>query len=173
RFDNPDAMLTLLLTLGAYSIVRAVDDGETTWVVLAGTFVGLGFLAKMLQALLVLPAFGLTYLVAGPVPVIKRVKQLLLGAAAMVVAAGWWVAIVELWPKSSRPYIGGSQHNSVLELILGYNGFGRLTGNETGSVGGGGAGAAGAGGGMWGATRWLRMFNTEYGGQMSWLLPLA
>ena len=56
----------------------------------------------------------------------------------MVLAAGWWIAIVELWPASSRPYIGGSQDNSILELTLGYNGFGRLTGNETGSVGGGG-----------------------------------
>ena len=37
-----------------------------------------------------------------------------------------------------RPYIGGSQDNSVLELVLGYNGLGRLTGDETGSVGGGG-----------------------------------
>ena len=59
----------------------------------------------------------------------------------MVLAGGWWVAIVELWPASSRPYIGGSQDNSILELTLGYNGFGRLTGDETGSVGGGGGGA--------------------------------
>ena len=63
----------------------------------------------------------------------------------MVLAAGWWIAIVELWPASSRPYIGGSQDNSILELTLGYNGFGRLTGNEVGSVGGGGGGTAGVG----------------------------
>ena len=75
----------------------------------------------------------------------------------------------ELWPASSRPYIGGSQTNSILELTLGYNGFGRLTGNETGSVGGGGAG----GGGMWGATGILRLFDTEIGGQVAWLLPAA
>ena len=67
----------------------------------------------------------------------------------MIVSAGWWVAIVELWPASSRPYIGGSQTNSVLELIFGYNGLGRLTGNETGSVvGGGQQGQAG----QWGPT---------------------
>ena len=40
-----------------------------------------------------------------------------------------------LTPVGSRPFIGGSQHNSILELTLGYNGFGRLTGEETGSVG--------------------------------------
>ena len=49
---------------------------------------------------------------------------------------------VELIPAADRPYIGGSQDNSLLNLIFGYNGFGRLTGNETGSVGGGGAAVA-------------------------------
>ena len=65
----------------------------------------------------------------------------------MVVASGWWVAIVQLTPAADRPYIGGSQDNSILNLIFGYNGFGRLTGNETGSVGG-----AGTAGSMWGPT---------------------
>ena len=87
----------------------------------------------------------------------------------MVLSAGWWVAIVELWPASTRPYIGGSQNNSILELTLGYNGLGRITGNETGSVGGGGGAAAS--GGMWGATGLARMFDAEIGGQISWLLP--
>ena len=88
----------------------------------------------------------------------------------MIVAAGWWIAIVELWPASSRPYIGGSQNNSILELTLGYNGFGRLNGNEVGSVGGGGNNA---GGGMWGSTGLFRLFNSEIGGQIAWLLPAA
>ena len=88
----------------------------------------------------------------------------------MVVAAGWWVAIVELWPASSRPYIGGSQNNSFLELTFGYNGLGRINGDETGSVGGGGGGG---GGGMWGETGWYRMFNSSIGGQISWLHPGA
>ena len=56
---------------------------------------------------------------------------------SVVVAAGWWVAAVALTPAADRPYVGGSQNNSILNLIFGYNGFGRLTGNESGSVGGG------------------------------------
>jgi 4-amino-4-deoxy-L-arabinose transferase-like glycosyltransferase len=80
------------------------------------------------------------------------------------------VAIVELWPASSRPYIGGSQTNSILELTFGYNGFGRLTGNETGSVGGA---PGGPGGGGWGPTGWARMLGAEVGGQIAWLLPAA
>ena len=87
----------------------------------------------------------------------------------MLLAGGWWVAIVELWPASSRPYIGGSQHNSILELTLGYNGFGRLTGNETGSVGGGPAGRA-AGGGRPAS---CGCSAPSIGGQVAWLLPAA
>ena len=147
RFNNPDAMLVLLMTLGAYATVRAIESGKTKWLIAMGAFVGFAFLAKMLQALLVLPGFGLAYLVAGPPRTLKRIWQLGLAGVSTIVAAGWWVAIVELWPAGSRPYIGGSQTNSVLELIFGYNGFGRLSGNETGSVGGMGGGN---GTGQWG-----------------------
>jgi 4-amino-4-deoxy-L-arabinose transferase-like glycosyltransferase len=129
--------------------------------------VGFGFLTKMLQAVLVLPAFALAYLVAAPTPLRRRWWQLLAGGAALLVSAGWWVAVVELWPAASRPYIGGSQHNSVLELIFGYNGLGRITGAETGSVGGGN------GAGRWGATGLTRLFDFENGGQVSWLVPAA
>src|SRR3954447_1996827 len=132
RFNNPDALLMLLLIGSAYAVTRAVESGQTRWLVLAGSLVGFGFLAKMLQALLVLPALGLTYLLAGPPPLRRRIVQLLAGAGAMVVSAGWWVAAVQLWPASSRPYIGGSQDNSIWNLMFGYNGFGRLTGDEPG-----------------------------------------
>jgi 4-amino-4-deoxy-L-arabinose transferase-like glycosyltransferase len=170
RFNNPDALLVLTLVAGAYAVVRAVETASTRWLVLAGALVGLGFMTKMLQALLVVPAFALVYLVAAPSPLRKRIVSLLAAGGALLLSAGWWVAVVELVPDSMRPYIGGSQHNSMLELVLGYNGLGRLTGDETGSVGGGGA--AGPGGG-WGTTGWTRMFNAENGGQVAWLMPAA
>jgi 4-amino-4-deoxy-L-arabinose transferase-like glycosyltransferase len=164
RFNNPDALLTLLLALGAYATVRALERGRTGWLVLAATFVGFGFLTKMLQAFLVVPAFALVYLVAAPTSLRRRLGQLLLAGVAMLVSAGWWVAIVQLIPAADRPYIGGSQDNSVLNLIFGYNGFGRIDGNETGSVGG----VLG-----WGHAGLTRMFGAEVGGQVSWLLPAA
>jgi 4-amino-4-deoxy-L-arabinose transferase-like glycosyltransferase len=171
RFNNPDALLMLVLVAGAYGIVRALEGGRSTrWLLFAGTMVGLGFLTKMLQALLVVPVFALVYLICAPTGIWRRVWQLLLAGAAMIVSAGWWVAIVQLTPAKDRPYIGGSQHNSILELTLGYNGFGRLTGNETGSVGGGGAGGQG---GNWGATGWTRLFTADMGGQIAWLMPAA
>ena len=168
RFNNPDALLVLLLTAAAYMMTRAIESARTKWLVFAGMLVGFGFLTKMMQAFVVLPAFGLAYLLAGPTRLRTRIAQGVAMAAATFASAAWWVAIVELWPKSSRPYIGGSQKNSVIELIFGYNGFGRLTGNETGSVGGGATQ-----GGNWGPTGWLRMFNSQFGTQISWLLPAA
>jgi len=168
RFDNPDALLVLLLTVATYATVRAIEAGKTKWLVLAATLVGFAFLTKMLQAFLVVPAFGLVYLVAAPVSLRRRIAQLGIAAATMVVASGWWVAIVQLTPAADRPYIGGSQDNSILNLIFGYNGFGRITGNETGSVGGTGTGTS-----MWGPTGLGRLFNASFGGQVSWLLPAA
>ncbi|CAL9521663.1 hypothetical protein SUDANB145_03830 [Streptomyces sp. enrichment culture] len=170
RFNNPDAMLALLMALTVYFVTRALEDGRTKWLLWAGAAVGFAFLAKTLQAFLILPPLAVVYAVCAPVKVRKRFAQLGLAAVAMVVAGGWWVAIVELWPASSRPYIGGSQNNSFLELTFGYNGLGRLNGEETGSVGGGG-GTTGTG--QWGETGWDRMFNSEIGGQISWLLPAA
>ncbi|MFJ5032105.1 ArnT family glycosyltransferase [Streptomyces sp. NPDC088560] len=170
RFDSPDAMLALLMALSCYFVVRAVEDGRTRWLVWAGTAIGFAFLAKTLQAFLILPPLAIVYAVCAPVPVKRRFGQLAAATLALVVAGGWWVAIVELWPASSRPYTGGSQNNSFLELTFGYNGLGRINGDETGSVGGmGGAGGTG----RWGATGWDRMFNSEIGSQISWLLPAA
>ncbi len=169
RFNNPDALLTLVLIGAGYALTRSVERARTSWLLLAASLIGLGFLTKMLQALIVVPGFALVYLLAAPTSVRRRAVQLLGAGIALVVSAGWWVAIVALWPASSRPYIGGSQDNSVLNLIFGYNGFGRLTGNESGSVGGGAAGQAC----RWGPTGIGRLFGSEMGTQISWLLPAA
>ncbi len=167
RFNNPDALLTLLMLGAAYAAFRAVGSPRALrWLVLAGGLLGLAFLTKTLQAFLVLPGFAVTYAVFAARPWRTRLGHLLAAFGAMVAGAGWWVAIVELWPASSRPYIGGSQTNDFLELTFGYNGFGRLTGDETGSVGGGG--------GMgWGSTGLFRLLGSENGGQVAWLLPAA
>lgn len=170
RFNNPDAMLALLMAVACYFTARAVEDGRTRWLVWAGVAIGFAFLAKTLQAFLILPPLAIVYAVCAPVGLKKRFGQLAVATGALVVSGGWWVAIVELWPASSRPYIGGSQNNSFLELTFGYNGLGRLNGEETGSVGGGGGGGNT---GQWGETGWDRMFNSEIGGQISWLLPAA
>src|SRR5256885_3955835 len=168
RFNNPDALLVLLLTAAAYATLRATEGGSTRWLVLAAALIGTGFLAKMLQAFVIVPVVILVYLVAGRPRLLQRIKQLVIAGVTLVAASGWWVAVVELWPSADRPYIGGSQDNSLVNLIFGYNGFGRLTGNETGSIGG-----IGAAGSRWGLTGWNRLFLNEFGGQNSWLIPGA
>ncbi len=172
RFNNPDALLVLLMVAAAYAVTRAIEAVSVRWLMFAGVLIGFAFLTKMLQAYLVLPGFALAYLVAADTALRRRLIHLVLAGVAVFVSSFWWVAVVELWPASSRPYIGGSQNNSIVELILGYNGLGRITGNEVGSVGGGGMGGPG-GGSMWGQTGLGRMFGTDIGGQISWLLPAA
>src|SRR5438445_501034 len=140
RYNNPDALLVLLLTGGAYATLRAVESGSTSWLVLAAALIGTRFLAKMLQAFVVVRLVVLIYLALGRPRLLRRIKQLAIAGFALVLASGWWVAVVEQWPSADRPYIGGSQNNSLLNLIFGYNGVGRITGNDVGSVGGLGAG---------------------------------
>jgi 4-amino-4-deoxy-L-arabinose transferase-like glycosyltransferase len=173
RFNNPDSLLVLLLVAAAYALTRSLENGSTKWLLFASGLIGFGFLAKMLQAFVVVPGFALVYLLAAPPRLRTRVGQLLLAGVTMFASAGWWVAVVELSPKSWRPYVGGSTNNSVLNLIFGYNGLGRVTGDETGSVTGGSRGGSAAGSSMWGPTGWTRMFNSEFGGQASWLIPAA
>ncbi|MFJ5957593.1 glycosyltransferase family 39 protein [Paenarthrobacter sp. NPDC092416] len=165
RFNNPDALLVLLMTAAGYAVLRAIQDNRLRWLVLAGVFLGFGFLTKQLQVLLVVPGFALAYLMTASPKLGRRILHLLAAGGVMVASAGWWIAVVELVPAQLRPYIGGSQDNSVLELTFGYNGLGRLNGEETGSVGGGGNG--------WGDPGLFRMFGTEFGGQIAWLIPSA
>jgi 4-amino-4-deoxy-L-arabinose transferase-like glycosyltransferase len=172
RFDNPDAFLVLLMTAAAYFTVRALAKGSWRWLALVGVALGFAFLTKMLQGLLVLPAFALAYLFLANTTLGRRIVHLLVAAAALVVSAGWWVLATVLWPAASRPYIGGSTDNSVLNLVFGYNGFGRIFGNSGG--GGGGAGATGASGSSFGGAVGLqRLFSSEMGLEISWLLPAA
>jgi 4-amino-4-deoxy-L-arabinose transferase-like glycosyltransferase len=163
RFNNPDAMLVLLLVAAAYCVQRACEkDSSPWWLIGAGVLVGFGFLAKMLQAFLVLPGFAAAYLVAGHRRMRRRTVDLLAAAAALVVSGGWYLLLVELWPASARPYIGGSQHDSIVELALGYNGLGRLTGDEPGGLGN-----------LNFDVGWGRLFGSGMGLDIAWLLPAA
>lgn len=79
------------------------------------------------------------------------------------------MALTVIAPSGSRPYIGGSQTDSFLELTFSYNGLGRLTGNETGSVVAGGGNQAG----NWGETGLFRLFGSDFGDQFAWLALFA
>jgi len=184
RYDNPDALLTFLLVTAAWALGRGLEHGRLRWALLAASLVGAAFLTKYLQAYLVLPGFALVWLVSAPVSLRRRLVGLLAAAATVAVTSFWWVAIVELIPAGSRPYIGGSTTNSPLELLLGYDGLGRIFGSQPGGSGlgsavdgfafGGGPGGAGTGGPTFSGTPGLlRLFNDQLGGQIAWLIPAA
>jgi len=131
RVDDPDALLTALLVAAAWSTTRALEDGRLRWALLTGALLGVAFLTKSLAAFLVLPGLAGAFLLAAPGALRRRVGHLLAAGAALAVAGGWWVVAVQLIPPSSRPWIGGSASDSPLDLAFGYNGLGRLTGNES------------------------------------------
>ena len=162
RFNNPDALMVMLVTWAAYATVRAIDDGSARWSLAAGSLVGLAFLAKMLEAFLVVPGLAGAYLLAGPGPLGQRLRHIGYGGAALMATAGWWVATVQLTPASSRPYIGSTRDNSVLSLIFGYNGLDRFGAISAAHLRGPGFVAS-----------TLRLFGMEMGSQVSWFLPAA
>jgi 4-amino-4-deoxy-L-arabinose transferase-like glycosyltransferase len=188
RDNTIDSTLVLAVLLGAWAIFRAAETGKLRWLLLCAVFVGLGFNIKMLQAYLVLPAFGLMYLVGAHLGWRRRISYLLLAAAVLITVSFSWVTAVDLTPASQRPWVDSTTTNSELVLAIGYNGLQRLTGNTFRAPGaalrgsasqtasGGGATTTGGGpGGVSenGYTGPLRLLNTELGSQIGWLLPLA
>ena len=167
RYNNPDALLTLLLVGAAYAFIRSLERGSLRWVTLAAVLVGLAFNTKYLQGWLVLPAFAAVWAVAAPGAIRHRIVGLAVAFAAVLVASGWWILVMELLPASARPFVGGSTNGSALDLVLGYDGLGRIFG------GSGGPGGGGAGGGFSGTPGLFRLFNEQLGGQVAWFLPLA
>ena len=107
----------------------------------------------------------------------------LLGAAVFVGVAIGWVALVDLRPFADRPWIGGSTDGTALDLVFGYNGFGRITGrrvrrgpvaavSRAAAVPGGWAGGGGID--QFGGTPgFFRLFNNGMGDQVMWLAPIA
>ena len=183
RFNNPDALLILLMLSAAACVLRGLElpadrhgnRMRTRWYAVAGLLIGLGFLTKQFQVLLVLPGFGLAMLLLSPTTWPRRLLDAVVALGAMVVGAGWWVALTVLVPSGSRPYFGGSQTDSFIELTFSYNGLGRLTGNETGSVIPGASEALNGAcqGGMWGETGLFRLWTSDFGDQITWLAPIA
>jgi 4-amino-4-deoxy-L-arabinose transferase-like glycosyltransferase len=171
RYNDPDALLVLLLVTAAYCTVRALDSSSGRWLALAGTALGFAFLTKMMAAFLVAPALVSVVLAATPGSIRTRNCNVLIGLATMVVSAGWFVALVAIWPAASRPYIGGSTDNSLLQLALAYNGLGRVLGGDgnhgPGPRPGGGSPMFGGGPGIG------RLFGMSMGTEISWLLPAA
>lgn len=170
-FNNPDAILTLMLTASGYAFLRSLEGKRPLlWLGLAGLFTGLAFNTKMLQGLMVLPAMVLVYLVFAKPPMVTRFLHLMFAGVITTMSTLWWSVLVWLTPAGSRPWVGSTNDNNIWSLIFGYNGFGRLLGGRGGGPGGGhGPGGTGFGG----QTGIFRIFNNDFGPNIAWLLILA
>jgi 4-amino-4-deoxy-L-arabinose transferase-like glycosyltransferase len=202
RNDTIDSTLILVLLVGAWAVLRAAETGRLRWLLLTAVIVGIGFNIKMLEAYLVVPAYGLLYLLAAPRSIWKRLIHLALAGLLLLVISLSWVVAVDLTPASQRPYVGSTQNNSELTLAFGYNGIQRLLGGQGGGLGGNTttnasrpsgnpsrngtppagtppSGSFGGGGGPaggifnTGTAGPLRLFSQPLAEQIVWLLPLA
>ncbi|MEV7733436.1 glycosyltransferase family 39 protein [Streptomyces sp. NPDC088921] len=168
RDNNPDTLLVLLMVGGAALALRAVRTDRLLPLIGSAVLFGLAFNTKMLQGYIALPAVFAVYVYASRLGWRKKAVNLALAAVALAVSSFWWATAVSLVPADDRPYIGGSTDGSAWNLIMGYNGLGRVLGGEGNGGGGGG------GGGTFAGTAGLgRMFNDILGGQISWLIPFA
>ncbi len=158
RDNNPDTLLVFLMVAGAALALRAVHNGTLLPLLGSAVCFGFAFNTKMLQGYIALPAVFAVYLYAARGGLWPRVRNLVLAAVALAVSSFWWAAAVSLVPASARPYIGGSTDGTAWDLIMGYNGLGRVLGGE-----GNGGGGGGGGGGFSGAAGIGRMFNEVLG----------
>ncbi len=129
RNNTIDSTLVLTMLLGAWTVMKAAETGKWRWLMLTAVLVGLGFNIKMLEAYLVVPAYGLLYLLAAPRSLKMRIAQLFVAALVMLTISLSWAVVVDLTPASLRPYVGSSQDNSEISLAFGYNGIQRLLGS--------------------------------------------
>ncbi len=146
RTNNLDSILIFFLLLATWAFVRAVETGKWRHLLLGAMLVGVAFNVKMLQAYLIVPALFAAYFFAAKVPWRKKVVQLGVTAVVLLAVSLSWAIIVDLTPGDQRPYIGGSESNSVIELALGYNGLNRLLGNDGPSLTGNSDGGQNGGG---------------------------
>ena len=170
RHNNPDELLVLCSVAALWFAVRALETGRTRWLVLSGIAVGLGFETKMGVALMVVPGIAAAWMWVAPRGRWVALRQLLAGGAAMAVVGLAWPVLVWLTPAADRPWISGTSDNSIWSLIFGYNGLGRVAGQN-----GGPGGPAGGGGGslFGGPTGVFRLLQSALGDQAGWLLGFA
>lgn len=135
RNNTIDSTLVLSVVVGAWAVLKATETGKLRWLLLCAVAIGVGYNIKMTEAFLVVPAFGLLYLLAAPKKIWTRIWHLAVTLLVMLVIALSWSVVVDLMPASQRPYVGSSQDNSELSLAIGYNGIQRLvgTGGNTGT----------------------------------------
>jgi 4-amino-4-deoxy-L-arabinose transferase-like glycosyltransferase len=145
RLNLPEPFLILALVGAAACVMQSLESKRWwAWTAGAGLLVGVAFNTKMLGAWIPGPAFAFAIVVAARTVSKDSAKRVFMRLAVLLVVtlivSASWMAIVDAWPASDRPYVGGSTNNSEFNLATGYNGFGRVDGESQGPFGGGGPG---------------------------------
>ena len=182
RTNNLDGTLVMFMMLGAYFIIKALDENKLKYLLLSVTMIGLGFNVKMVQAFMILPAIYLVYFIFAKLDMKKRIINLSIATGLLIVVSLSWVVVVDLTPKDQRPYMGSSPSNSAINLAIGYNGVMRAMpggGMPTG-MSEAGSGSNGAPSGMPGMPMLstgdagiTRLIGKELGTQIGFVIPLA
>ncbi|WP_052768503.1 ArnT family glycosyltransferase [Streptomyces humi] len=175
RSVTEDAPFVLLLLLAAEATQRATARARLRTLVLAGVWVGVAFQCKMLEAWAVLPALTVTYLVAAPTTLRRRLRDLAVAGAVMLTVSLSWMLAAGLTPAAARPYLDGTTDNSPVALVVGYNFLTRFQALGVDAAGTGsivadrahGRASAGMGDSVW------KMFSPGLASQTGWLYPLA
>ncbi|EKS4343492.1 glycosyltransferase family 39 protein [Clostridium sporogenes] len=140
RNNTCDNLLVLTLLLACLILSKAAEKGKLKYLLISLAIVGIGFNIKMLQAYMIIPAIYITYLLSNTVSFKKRIVHLMAGTVMLLLVSLSWAFIVDLIPEKSRPYVGSSTNNSVMELIMGHNGLERLGIGSKSTQGGGAPG---------------------------------
>jgi 4-amino-4-deoxy-L-arabinose transferase-like glycosyltransferase len=127
RGNIADTAMTLFLVLAADAVSAAIVSGRQRNLVFAGLWIGIAFQAKMLEAWVVLPAFGLAYVLGRADGLAHKLRQVVVAGLVAGVVSLSWMTIVTLTPAANRPYVDGSQHDSVYQQVFVYDGFGRTS----------------------------------------------
>lgn len=191
RSSNVDSCLVLILLLAAWALMRAVEAGRRSFVLLSMVLLGLGFNVKMLAALVVLPAFAAVYVLGRPFARRRWTVDAVTAVLVLVAVSVSWVAVYDLTPPERRPYAGTTDTNLVSELVTGEYGLGRFAPRVRASVAAGGEGdvrpPTRPSIGPAGSARWasmtrlfvrappgpLRLAGGQLAAQVAWLMPLA
>lgn len=136
RSNIIDTTLVFFLLLGAWAVSKAAETGKLRWLLLTAVLVGIGFNIKMMEAYLVVPAFGALYVLGSPLRWRTRFGHLALATVVLLAVSFSWATAVDLTPASQRPWVDSTQTNSELDLAIGYNGIQRLLGMQGGGPGG-------------------------------------
>jgi 4-amino-4-deoxy-L-arabinose transferase-like glycosyltransferase len=168
RSNQPESFFLLAMAMVGFFGVRAFKLNSTKNLYFAALSVGLAFHFYMLEAWASIPALALAFLFTDGGRARKWLHATLASFVA-ITSSLTWTAIVSLFPTNARPYIGGTNHNSVWEMVFGYNGLGRFSSTASSDTDAYRSFTPPFGG----SASIVRFFNAQLAGQIGWLIPTA